>query len=140
MSRGLNRVEIIGNLGGDPEIRFTPSGDQVVNFTVAVSESWTGKDGQKNERVEWFRLVAWRKLAEICGQYLKKGNKVYISGKMQTRSWEDQQGVKKYTTEIVANEMIMLGGEAQSEQRQDQGQNQQQEPEYPTGGDQDLPF
>ena len=111
----LNKVLLIGNLGSDPETRFTPSGAQVANFSLATSESWNDKDGQRQERTEWHRIVLWRRLAEIAGQYLKKGSKVYIEGKLQTRSWEDQQGQKRQTTEIVASTMKMLGAERADE-------------------------
>jgi len=142
MARGLNRCEFIGNVGQDPESRFPPNGDQVVNFSIAVSESWT-KDGQKQERTEWVRIVAWRKLAEIISTYVKKGSKVFIAGKMQTRSWDDKDGQKKYTTEIVANEMLMLDskGENQGQQQSQPAQQEQQSDQgYPESGDTDLPF
>ena len=111
MSKGsINKVMLIGNLGSDPELRFTPSGVQVANFSLATSESWTDKSGERQERAEWHRIVLWRRLAEVAGQYLKKGSKIYIEGKLQTRSWEDQNGQKRYTTEVVANSMEMLDG------------------------------
>ena len=135
MARGLNRCEFIGNVGADPDVRNTPNGDMVVNFNLAVSESWT-KDGQKQERTEWVRCVAWRKLAEIIQQYVKKGSKIYIEGKMQTRSWEDKDGQKRYTTEIVANEMLMLDSREQGQQQSQQGQQQYQQDE----DDEQLPF
>lgn len=99
---------LIGNLGGDPEIRHTQSGAQVTTFTVATTERWKGKDGQMQDSTEWHRIVAWNRLAEICGEYLHKGSKVYIEGKVQTRKWQDQNGNDRYTTEIVAREMKML--------------------------------
>jgi single-strand DNA-binding protein len=111
MSKGsVNKVILIGNLGSDPEVRFTPSGVQVANFSLATSESWTDKAGERQERAEWHRIVLWRRLAEVAGQYLKKGSKIYIEGKLQTRSWEDQNGQKRYTTEVVANSLEMLEG------------------------------
>jgi single-strand DNA-binding protein len=109
-SRSVNKVILIGNLGGDPELRHTASNVPVVNFTVATNESWVNKEGVKEERTEWHRVVAWRRLAEICHEYLRKGTQIYIEGKLQTRSWEDQSGQKKYMTEIVADEMVILGG------------------------------
>ena len=114
MSKGsVNKVILIGNLGSDPELHITPSGVQVANFSLATSESWTDKAGERQERAEWHRIVLWRRLAEVAGQYLKKGSKIYIEGKLQTRSWEDQNGQKRYTTEVVANSMEMLeGGQA----------------------------
>ena len=108
---GINKVILIGRLGQDPEMKFTQTGQAIANFTMATSETWKDKNtGQKNEKTEWHRIVAWRRLAEICGEYLKKGSQVYIEGKLQTRSWEDKDGNKRYTTEIVANQMQMLGG------------------------------
>ncbi|MBM3277724.1 MAG: single-stranded DNA-binding protein [Candidatus Handelsmanbacteria bacterium] len=111
MSRGVNKVILIGNIGSDPEVKYTASGVPVVNFSLATSESWTDKgSGQRQERTEWHRLVLWRKLAEIAGQYLKKGSKIYVEGRLQTRSWDDQSGQKKYMTEIVVDDMQMLDG------------------------------
>ncbi len=108
MARGLNKAMLIGHLGKDPDMRFTQSGMAVANFTMATSEVWTDKaTNEKKERTEWHRIVAFGKLGEICGQYLAKGKQVYIEGRIQTRSWE-QDGVTKYTTEIVANDMQML--------------------------------
>ena len=109
-SKSVNKCLIIGNLGGDPQLRHTTSGTPVCNFTVATNESWTNKEGVREERTEWHRVIAWRKLAEICHEYLRKGSPVYIEGKLQTRSWEDQSGHKHYCTEIIAGEMVMLGG------------------------------
>ena len=103
----VNKVILIGNLGSDPELKYTPSGAAVTNFNVATNEVWNDKDGNKQERTEWHRVVLWRKLAEIAGEYLKKGSKVYLEGKLQTRSWEDKDGVKRYTTEVVADNMTM---------------------------------
>lgn len=104
----INKVILIGNLGADPEIRYTQEGTSVATFNIATTERWTDKSGQKQESTEWHRIVAWRRLAEICGEYLNKGSKVYIEGKLQTRKWQDQSGNDRYTTEIVAREMKML--------------------------------
>ncbi len=104
----INKAILIGNLGADPEIRYTQSGDAMASFNVATTERWKGKDGQMQEQTEWHRIVAWRRLAEICGEYLSKGARVYIEGKLQTRKWQDQNGNDRYTTEIVAREMKML--------------------------------
>ena len=109
MSRGLNKVMIIGNLGRDPEMRYTPSGRPVTTFSVATSRSWNTSEGEKHVETEWFNVVAWSNLAEICKQYLTKGQQVYIEGRLQTRHWEDQDGNKHTSIEIVANEMIILG-------------------------------
>ena len=107
---GINKVILIGRLGSDPEVRYTPSGVAVANFSVATSEEWKDKDsGEKKERTEWHRIVAWRRLGEICGEYLSKGKQVYVEGRIQTRSWDDRDGNKKYTTEIVANDIQFLG-------------------------------
>lgn len=109
-SRGINKVIIVGNLGNDPEIRYMQNNNAVANLSIATSESWNDQQGQRQERTEWHRVVMYRRLAEIAGEYLKKGSQVYIEGKLQTRKWQDQQGQDRYTTEIVANEMQMLGG------------------------------
>ncbi|PIT98992.1 MAG: single-stranded DNA-binding protein [Bdellovibrionales bacterium CG10_big_fil_rev_8_21_14_0_10_45_34] len=106
---GVNKAIIVGRLGADPEVKFTQSGQQVARFSVATSENWTDRDGQKQERTEWHRVVVWGKLAEICGKYLSKGRQVFVEGRIQTRSWEDNQGQKKYSTEIVASTVQFLG-------------------------------
>ena len=138
MSKGVNRVTIIGNLGQDPEVKQMPSGGAVCNITVATSESWNDKStGEKQERTEWHRIVFYRKLAEIAGEYLRKGSQVYVEGKLQTRKWQDQSGADRYTTEIVANEMQMLGG------RTSAGPKPVTQPEAASGAndfDDDLPF
>ena len=146
MSRGVNKVILIGNLGADPEVRYTPDGVPVANFNLATSESWNDRtSGEKQERTEWHRLVLWRKLAEIAGQYLKKGSKIYIEGKLQTRTWDDQSGQKRYTTEVVVNDMQMLDsrGEGGGGGTRDPGPATQPEHGPPPGGsaeDDDLPF
>ncbi len=109
MAKSLNKVQLIGNLGKDPELRYTSSGVAVATFSIATSDSWKDQEGNQQERTEWHNIVAWRKLAEICGEWLKKGRRVYIEGRLQTRSYE-KDGVKKYITEIVADDMIMLDG------------------------------
>ena len=107
---GINKAILIGNLGRDPEVRYTPSGLAVANFNIATSERWKDRDtGEMNERTEWHRIVAFGKLGEICGEYLSKGKQVYIEGRIQTREWEDRDGNRRYTTEIVASDMKMLG-------------------------------
>ena len=109
MARGVNKVIIIGNLGQDPEVKYMPNGNAVANITVATSESWKDKNtGENVSKTEWHRVVFFRRLAEIVGEYLKKGSKIYIEGKLQTRKWQDKQGADHYTTEIIANEMQML--------------------------------
>ena len=111
MARGVNKVILIGTLGKDPEVRFMPSGGAVANVTLATNESWKDKNtGQMQERTEWHRVVFFNRLAEIVGEYLKKGSQVYVEGSLQTRKWTDQNGQDRYTTEIKANEMQMLGG------------------------------
>ncbi len=114
MGRGLNKIMIIGNLGRDPEMRYTPSGRPVTTFSVATSRTWNTADGEKRVETEWFNVVAWSSLAEICKQYLTKGQQVYIEGRLQSRQWEDPEGKKHTTVEIVANEMIMLGDRRES--------------------------
>ena len=110
MARGVNKVILVGNLGRDPEIKYTASGAAVANITVATSESWNDKQtGEKVEKTEWHRVVAFQRLAEIMGEYLRKGSQIYIEGRLQTRKWQDQRGQDRYTTEIVANDMQMLG-------------------------------
>ena len=109
MSRGLNKVMIIGHLGREPEMRYTPSGRPVTSFSVATTRSWNSPDGERREETEWFNVVAWGNLAEICKQYLAKGQLVYVEGRLQTRRWEDQEGKQHYSTEVVAAEMVMLG-------------------------------
>ena len=116
MSRGLNKVMIIGHLGRDPEMRYTPSGRPVTTFTVATSRSWNSANGERHSETEWFSVVAWGNLAEICKQYLTKGQQVYIEGRLQTRKWDDKEGVKHTSVEIVANEMMMLGDRRESNQ------------------------
>lgn len=107
---GVNKVIVLGRLGADPEVKNISASSTVARLSVATSENWTDREGQKQERTEWHRVVVWGKLAELCGKYLTKGRQVYIEGRLQTRSWEDQQGQKKYSTEIVANTVQFLGG------------------------------
>jgi single-strand DNA-binding protein len=110
MGASVNKVILIGNLGSDPEVRYTPSGSAVANFNIATNESWKDKNGQDQDRTEWHKIVVWGKQAENCGEYLSKGRTVYIEGRLQTRSWDDKEGNKRYTTEIVANTVQFLGG------------------------------
>jgi single-strand DNA-binding protein len=140
----LNKVMLIGSLGRDPEIRYMPNGDAACNLSVATSESWKDKSGEKQERTEWHRISMFGKLAEIAGQYLAKGSSVYLEGKLQTREWTDKDGVDKYTTEIIADRMQMLGGKEQrhgqqQEQRQESQQSRQQRPTADSFDD-DIPF
>jgi single-strand DNA-binding protein len=109
MARGLNKVIIIGNVGRDPEMRYTPGGRAVTSFSVAVGRTWTSSEGERHEETEWFNVVAWGNLAEICKTHISKGTQVYIEGRLQTRGWEDDHGKKHFRTELVANEMILLG-------------------------------
>ena len=120
---GVNKVILIGRLGKDPEMRYTPDGTAIANFTIATSEEWKDKStGKKQERTEWHRIVAFRRLAEICGEYLSKGKQVYIEGRLQTRDWEDKGGNKRYTTEIVASQMQMLDCAKKDTGKPDAGQ------------------
>ncbi len=130
----VNKVILVGNLGRDPELRFTGNGNPVANFTIATSSSWTGKDGQKQERTEWHRIVVWGKQAEICGQYLVKGKQVFIEGSLQTRSWDDRDGNKRYTTEVRAMRVLMLG------KPEGKPQTEPAPPADPDFSDDDIPF
>lgn len=132
-----NSCHFIGRLGQDPEIRYTQTGVATANFTIAASETWK-KDGEKKEKTEWIRIVAWEKLAEICGQYLRKGSLIFIEGKLQTRKWTDKEGVDRYTTEIVARNMKMLGSKSDESTNQPAHDDAH---EGPSGtGDDDVPF
>ena len=114
--KSLNKVQIIGHLGADPELRYTANGVAVATFSVATNESYKNDNDEWQERTEWHNIVAWRRLAEVAGEYLSKGRQVYIEGRLQTRSWEGQDGVKRYTTEIVARDLILLGGRGEMSQ------------------------
>ncbi len=130
MARGINKVTIVGNLGNDPEIKYMPSGGAVTNISVATSESWKDKQtGQPQERTEWHRIVFFNRLAEIAGEYLKKGSQVYVEGSLRTRKWQDQSGQDRYTTEIVGNEMQMLGGRQGGGMGGDSGYDQSYAPQ-----------
>jgi single-strand DNA-binding protein len=144
---GINKVILIGRLGADPEVRYTPSGAAVANFNIATSEEWKDKDsGEKRERTEWHRIVAWSRLGEICGEYLSKGRQVYIEGRLQTRSWEDRDGNKRYTTEIVASDVQFLGGRDGGDGGRSSGGRSGGQSSYGSGGpvpgpdDDDIPF
>ena len=164
MARGINKAILVGNLGQDPELRYTPGGTAVCNMRLATNESYKDKSGEWVEKTEWHNIVAWDRLAEICGEYLQKGSQVYFEGSLQTRSWEDREGNTRYTTEVKAREMMMLGGrggggggyDTSAEFNQDRGrgdsfdqrrpqQNQQQRQAQPAQNDtftpdDDLPF
>jgi len=143
-SRGVNKVILVGNLGKDPEMKYTASGAAIANITVATSESWNDKQsGEKVEKTEWHRIVAFQRLAEIMGEYLTKGSQVYIEGKIQTRKWQDQNGQDRYTTEVVANDMQMLGGGVTDSKRNPTPPAQNQAAQHTTVGDfadDDIPF
>ena len=134
MSRDLNKVMIIGHLGRDPEMRYTPSGRPVTTFTVATNRTWNTTDGERHNETEWFNIVAWGNLAEICKQYLAKGQQVYIEGRLQTRRWEDSDNSKRTSVEVVASEMMILGDRHES----NQSTNDNQEPELLN--DEEYPF
>ena len=149
MARGVNKVILVGNLGKDPEVRYMPNGNAVANITLATSESWKDKQtGEQQEKTEWHRVVMFRRLGEIAGEYLKKGSQVYIEGKLQTRKWQDNTGNDRYTTEIVADEMQMLGSRSGGSAGFSTGaaSSQQSEPvpaaaSAPAGDfDDDIPF
>jgi len=138
MSRGLNKVMVIGHLGKDPEMRYTPSGRPVTTFSVAVSRSWNTADGERRSETEWFNIVAWGNLAEICKQYLHKGQQVYIEGRLQTRRWEDKEGQKHTSVEVVANEMMMLGDRREGKGPQDE--DEEGEMSEPIADEDEFPF
>ena len=131
MGKGINKVILVGNLGNDPEVRYMPNGNAVANLSLATSESWKDQQGQVQERTEWHRLTMYRRLAEIAGEYLKKGSQIYVEGKLQTRKWQDQQGQDRYTTEIIVDQMQMLGGREGGQGGQGSGYQQR-----PQGGGQ----
>lgn len=141
---GINKVIIIGRLGNDPEIRYTPSGAAVTKFSVATSEEWKDKNsGEKKERTEWHRITAWGKLGEICGEYLAKGRQVYVEGRIQTSSYDDKDGVKRYSTEIIASDVQFLGGRESGGGRPSSGGAPPRDmggAQGPPPGDDDIPF
>ena len=139
---GINKVILVGNLGKDPDMRYTAGGDAVANLSIATSESWNdNQTGEKKEKTEWHRVVFFRRIAEVCGEYLKKGSSVYIEGSLRTRDWEDDQGNKRYTTEIIGREMQMLGGR-RSEDNMDQSPQMNSSSPHPEEGliDDEIPF
>ncbi len=156
MARGVNKVILVGNLGKDPEVRYSPNGGAVANITLATSESWKDKtSGEKQEKTEWHRVVFFGRLAEIAGEYLKKGAQIYIEGRLQTRKWQDKEGKDRYTTEIVAGEMQMLGSRegrgappSDLDQSADEGRSSNRAPAAASSGaktggsdfDDDIPF
>jgi len=136
-SRSINKVILIGNLGQDPEVRYTASGVAVATFSVATNESYKDQEGNLQERTQWHNIVAWDKLAQICGEYLKKGSKVYLEGRIQYRTYDDKSGVKRYVTEIVANQMMMLDSRNAGSNNDIQGTPDSSIAEKPEA---DLPF
>lgn len=138
---GLNKVQIIGHLGADPDTRYMPNGKAVTNIRIATSETWKDKQtGDRKEKTEWHSVVAFEKLAEIMGEYLRKGSKVYVEGKLQTRKWQDKEGKDRYTTEIIAGQMLMLDGKPQGDRPQRQQDKPSQPPADDGGFDDDIPF
>ncbi len=144
MARGINKVIIVGNLGADPDSRAMPSGNAVTNISVATSESWNDRDsGEKKEKTEWHRVVFFNRLAEIAAQYLKKGSQVYVEGKLQTRKWEDKEGNERWTTEVVANQMQMLGDRMSGDMSNDNASSSQSTSDNDFSTDEfddDIPF
>lgn len=142
----VNKVMVLGRLGQDPELKYTPSGMAVCNFTVATSETWNDKAGQKQERTEWHRIVVWGKLAELCNQYLSKGKQTFVEGSLQTRSWDDKDGTKRYTTEVVAKSVQFIGSSTNKENSNHETHEQMElAPEYDISTDtnftrDDIPF
>ncbi len=139
MSRGLNKVMVIGHLGKDPEMRYTPSGRPVTTFSIAVSRSWNTADGERRSETEWFNIVSWGNLAEICKQYLHKGQQVYIEGRLQTRYWEDKEGQKHTSVEVVANEMLMLGDRHDNNSSSQESENDDDKSK-PVADEDEFPF
>ena len=154
MARGINKVILVGNLGADPETRYMPSGAAVTNVRLATTDAWRDKQsGEQQERTEWHRVVFFGRLAEIAGEYLRKGRQIYVEGRLQTRKWQTQDGQDRWSTEIVANEMQMMGGRGDAaspapggeappagEWRRDQGQRRERAPESADDFDDDIPF
>ena len=144
MARGINKVIIVGNLGADPDSRAMPSGNAVTNISVATSESWNDREtGEKQEKTEWHRVVFFNRLAEIAAQYLKKGSQVYVEGKLQTRKWEDKEGNERWTTEVVANQMQMLGDRMSNDMSNDNASSSQSTSDNDFSTDEfddDIPF
>jgi single-strand DNA-binding protein len=158
MAKSVNKVILVGNLGKDPEVKYTPSGTPVAKFSLATNESYKDKNGQWQERTEWHNIVVWQRLAEVVGQYVKKGSKLYIEGRLQTSSWDDKEtGQKKYKTEIVAYDLVLLSGRGEGDSEGgnrgysrgaaagggnfDQSQPQHEEPAHATNiQDEDIPF
>ena len=141
MAGSLNKAILIGNLGGDPELKYTPSGDAVVNFNIATSDFWKDKDGNQQKNTEWHRVVAFRRLAEICNEYLKKGSLVYIEGKIRSRSYEDKDNIKRYVVEIIADSMQMLDRKTDdSDSNFSQGYQDKPKAKSEENLDDDLPF
>lgn len=149
MARGVNKVILIGNLGQDPELRYTGSGTAVCNMRIATNEAYKDANGEWVDRTEWHNVVAWSRLAEICGEYLTKGSQIYVEGSLQTRSWDDRDGNTRYTTEVKAREMQILGGRGPSDDngsqrpaagRQAQPQSQAESADFSFEADDDLPF
>jgi len=143
MSNDLNLCQFIGRAGKDPEVRYLPNGDAVCNFSIAVGSSWKDKSGEKKEATEWVNVSAFGKLAEIVGEYVKKGKQVYIAGRMSTRKWQDKEGVDRYTTEIRADSMQLLGGRDEQQKPEAPKSNRERAKAYQAGGDDmadDIPF
>ncbi len=133
-SRGVNKVILVGNLGNDPEVRYMPNGNAVATLSIATSESWKDQQGQLQEKTEWHKVTMYRRLAEIAGEYLKKGSQIYLEGKLQTRKWQDQQGNDRYTTEVIADQLQMLGGRNESGAGGQSGGGQGGYQQSPQGG------
>lgn len=140
MAKGINKVILVGHLGQDPEVKYMPSGSAVANVSIATTESWKDKNtGEKKDKTEWHRVIFFARLAEVVGEYLRKGSQIYVEGRLQTRKWTDKNGVERYSTEIVANEMQMLGGKGQR-QDDDSAETSRAEPAGAEFEDSDIPF
>lgn len=136
----VNKVILVGHLGKDPETRYMTNGEAVTNFSIATTETWKDKSGEKQEKVEWHNITAYRKLAEIISQYVKKGALIYIEGKLQTRKWQDKEGKDRYTTEIIADQMQMLGGKSEQQDNKEPAKKEQVAPQKNDNFDDDIPF
>lgn len=145
----LNKIMLIGHLGKDPEVRYTADGTPVATFSIATSENWTDKNGTRQERTEWHNIVAWRRLAELSKRFLTKGRQVYVEGRIQSRDWNDREGIRRRTTEVVVSQIVLLGSRSQAADapapiQEPAGQNAETEPEQPFGNagitDDDIPF
>ena len=140
MARSLNKAMLVGYVGKDPEVKHTNNGTAICNFSVATTESWKDQQGAKQERTEWHRITVWKRLAEIVGEYVRKGTLVYVEGRIETRKWQDNDGNDRYTTEIIAREVLMLGSKDQAPRQTSEKPKEQSKPAQNNDDDSDIPF